>query len=86
MPHCIVKVLNINFKNYLNYLDEEKVICAKQIEELKTKHKLEIETLNNTAKQNAAEYASQELIQIVSEHQQRFEKAKEIVTLKQNTV
>lgn len=71
---------------YLNYLDEEKVICAKQIEELKSKHKLEVETLNKLAKQNATEYVSQELIQIVAKHQQRFEKAKEIVTLKQNTV
>lgn len=65
---------------------EEKVICAKMIEDLKSKHKIEIDTLNTVAKQNANDYASQELIQIVAEHKQQFEKAKEIVTFKNNTV
>lgn len=56
------------------------------IEELKSKHKMEIDTLNTVAKQKSEEYASQELIQIVAEHKQQFEKAKEILTLKNNTV
>lgn len=67
-------------------IDEEKIACAKMIEELKSKHKIEIETLNTVAKQNAAEYASQELIQIVADHKRQFDKAKEIITLKNNTV
>lgn len=67
-------------------IDEEKIACAKIIEELKSKHRIEIETLNTVAKQNAAEYASQELIQIVADHKRQFEKAKEIITLKNNTV
>lgn len=56
------------------------------IEELKSKHKMEIDTLNTVAKQNTDEYASQELIQIVAEQKQQFEKAKEIVLLKNNIV
>jgi len=67
-------------------LDEEKLICAKMIEELKSKHKMEIDTLNNVAKQNADEYANHELIQIVSDQKQQFEKAKEVLTLKNDTV
>lgn len=56
------------------------------IEELKSKHRIEIETLNTVAKQNAADYASQELIQIVADHKKQFEKAKELLTSKNNTV
>lgn len=67
-------------------IDEEKIACTKIIEELKTKHRIEIETLNTVAKQNAEDYASQELIQIVADHKRQFEKAKEIITLKNNTV
>lgn len=67
-------------------VDEEKVACAKVIEELKSKHRIEIETLNTVVKQNAADYASQELIQIVADHKKQFEKAKEIITSKNNTV
>lgn len=61
-------------------------MCAKIIEELKSKHKMEINTLNTVAKQNADDYASQELIQVVAEHKQQLEKAKEIMTSKNNTV
>lgn len=71
---------------YYHYLDEEKVACGKIIEELKSKHKIEIETLNTVAKQNAGDYANQEMIQIVAHHKQQFEKAREIVTLKNNLV
>lgn len=67
-------------------LDEEKLICAKMIEELKSKHKMEIDTLNTVAKQNADEYANHELIQIVSDQKQQFEKAKEVLILKNDTV
>jgi transposase len=56
------------------------------IEELKSKHEIEMEKLNSVAKQNAAHYASQELIQIDADYQQKFEKANEIITLKNNTV
>lgn len=56
------------------------------IEELKSKHKMEIDTLNIVAKQNTDEYANQELIQIVAEQKQQFEKAKEIVLSKNNIV
>lgn len=71
---------------FYHCLDEEKVACGKLIEELKSKHKIEIETLNTVAKQNADDYAKQEIIQIVAHHKQQFEKAKEIVTLKNNHV
>jgi len=71
---------------YYHCLDEEKVACGKIIEELKSKHKIEIETLNTVAKQNADDYANQEMIQIVVHHKQQFEKAREIVTLKNNLV
>lgn len=56
------------------------------IEELKSKHEIEMEKLNSVAKQNAADYATQELMQIDADYQQKFEKAKEIVILKNNTV
>lgn len=56
------------------------------IEELKSQHEIEIERLKAVAKQSAADYASQELIQIDADYQQKFEKAKEIVLLKNNTV
>lgn len=56
------------------------------IEELKSKHKIEIDTLGTVAKQSAEDYVSQEFRQIVAEHKQQFEKAKEIITLKNNTV
>lgn len=71
---------------YYYRLDEEKIACGKIIEDLKCKHKIEIETLNTVAKQNADDYAKQEMIQIVAHHQEQFEKAKEIVTLKNNLV
>jgi len=45
-----------------------------------------METLNTVAKQNADDYAKQEIMQIVALHKQQFEKAKEIVTLKNNHV
>lgn len=61
-------------------------MCAKMIEELKSKHKMEIDTLNTVAKQNTDEYASQELIQIVADQKQQFEKAKDIVLSKNNIV
>lgn len=61
-------------------------MCAKMIEELKSKHKMEIDSLNIIAKQNADDCASRELMQIVAEHKQQFEKAKELVQLKNNTV
>jgi len=67
-------------------LDEEKVAYGKIIEELKTKHKMEIEKLNTVAKQKADDYANQEMIQIVAHHKEQFEKAREIVTLKNNLV
>ena len=63
-----------------------KVACGKIIEELKSKHKIEIETLNTVAKQNADDYANQEIIQIVADHKQQFEKARETVILKNNLV
>jgi len=66
------------------WLGEEKVICAKMIEELKTKHKIEIDSQTTLVKQNADE--NQELMQIVAEHKQQFEKAKECVQLKNNIV
>lgn len=47
---------------------------------------MEINTLNTIAKQNADDYASQELIQIVAEHKQQLEKTKEIMTSKNHTV
>lgn len=61
-------------------------MCAKMIEELKTKHKMEIDTLKSVEKQNTGDYTSQELVQIVAEQKQQFEKAREIVALKNNTV
>jgi len=61
-------------------------MCAKMIEELKSKHKMEIDTLNTIVKQNANDCASRELMQIVAEHKQQFEKAKELVQSKNNTV
>jgi len=69
-----------------HFLDEEKVICAKMIKELNCKHKVEIDKLNTVAKQSAEDNANQELIGIVAEHKKQFEKAKEIVTLKNNIV
>ncbi|VVC33896.1 Hypothetical protein CINCED_3A019370 [Cinara cedri] len=86
--------ITYKYKNELHELEmlynkkfnEEKVMCAKMIEDLKSKHKIEIDTLNTVAKQNATDYASQELIEIVAKHEQQFEKAKEIVTLKNNTI
>lgn len=47
---------------------------------------MEINTLNTVAKQNADDYASQELTHIVAQHKQQLEKAKEIMTSKNNTV
>jgi len=61
-------------------------MCAKMIEELKSKHKMEIDTLNTIAKQNANDCASRELMQIVAEHKQQFEKAKELMQSKNNAV
>ncbi|XP_026817802.1 protein PFC0760c-like [Rhopalosiphum maidis] len=86
--------MSFKYKNELDELEmiynkkfnEEKVACGKLIEELKSKHKIEIETLNTVAKQNADEYAKQEIIQIVAHHKQQFEKAKEIITLKNNHI
>lgn len=60
--------------------------CAKTIEDLKSKHKMEIDTLNTVAKQSAADHASQEIIQIIADHKQQFEKAKEIMVLKNQKV
>jgi len=71
---------------YYHCLDEEKVAYGKIIEELKSKHKIEIEKLNTVTKQNANDYANQEMIQIVAHHKEQFEKAREIVTLKNNLV
>lgn len=79
-----IKIIII--KCYFYNLGEEKVMCAKMIEELKSKHEIEIERLNALTKQNAADYASQELIKINADYQQKFDKAKEILTLKNNTV
>lgn len=45
-----------------------------------------METLNTVAKQNAADYANQEMIQIIAHHKQQFEKAREIITSKNNAV
>lgn len=45
-----------------------------------------METLNTVAKQNADGFAKQEIMQIVALHKQQFEKAREIVTLKNNHV
>lgn len=42
--------------------------------------------MKTAEKQNTADHASQELIQIVTEHKQQAEKVKEIVTMKNNTV
>lgn len=56
------------------------------IEELKSKHKIEIDTLNSAVKQNSADLANQELKQTVTEYKQQVEEAKEIITLKNNTV
>lgn len=77
--------MRIRFKMLSLGLDEEKIVCAKMIEELKSKHKMEIDTLKNTVKNNSSD-SSQELVQIVAEHKKQFEKAKEILTLKNNTV
>ncbi|XP_060862177.1 putative leucine-rich repeat-containing protein DDB_G0290503 isoform X2 [Metopolophium dirhodum] len=86
--------MTFKYKNELDELEmiynkkfnEEKVACGKIIEELKSKHKIEIETLNTVAKQNADDYVNQEMIQIVAHHKQQFEKAREIVTLKNNLI
>ncbi|KAE9538187.1 hypothetical protein AGLY_006159 [Aphis glycines] len=86
--------MSFKYKNELDELEmiynkkfnEEKVACGKLIEELKSKHKIEMETLNTVAKQNADDYAKQEIMQIVALHKQQFEKAKEIVTLKNNHI
>lgn len=56
------------------------------IEELKSKHKIEIDTLNSAVKHNSADLASQELKQTVTEYKQQVEEAKEIIILKNNTV
>jgi len=77
--------LNVS-KLYYHCSDEEKVACGKIIEELKSKHKIEVETLNTLAKQNADDYANHEIIQIVAHHKEQFEKAREIVTSKNNIV
>lgn len=61
-------------------------MCAKVIEELKTKHKMEIDNINSVEKQSAGDYTNQELIQVISEHKIQFEKAREIVALKNNIV
>lgn len=47
---------------------------------------MEINALNTVAKQKADDIANQELIQIVADHKLQFEKANEIMTLKNNMV
>lgn len=71
---------------YYHCLDEEKVAYGKIIEELKAKHKMEIEKLNTVVKKNAEDYANEEMIQIMAHHKEQFEKAREIVTLKNSLV
>ncbi|XP_050419886.1 putative leucine-rich repeat-containing protein DDB_G0290503 [Adelges cooleyi] len=71
---------------YDQKLNEEKIMYAKKIEELKSKHAAELNSLSVAAKQNATEYASRELIQIVAEHKKQFERAKELLASKTKNI